>query len=33
MINRVLHDLVITRASTDDLMDVLCGVSLSGEKR
>jgi hypothetical protein len=32
MINRVLHDLVITRAGTEDFMDVLSGVSLSGEK-
>ena len=32
MINRVLHDLVITRAGTDDFMDVLCGVSLSGKE-
>jgi hypothetical protein len=26
------HDLVITRAGTEDFMDVLRGVSLSGEK-
>jgi hypothetical protein len=32
MINPVLHDFVITRAGTEDFMDVLCGVSLSGQK-
>jgi hypothetical protein len=32
MINRVLHNLVITRAGTEDLMDWLRGVSLGGEK-
>lgn len=32
MVNRVLHHLVIARARADDFMDVLCGVSLSGEE-
>ena len=32
MINCVLHHLVITRAGTDDFMDVLRGVPLSREK-
>lgn len=30
--NRVLLDLVITRAGTDDFMHMLCGVALSCEK-
>lgn len=32
MINRVLHDIAITRASTEDFMDVLSGVPFSGKK-
>ena len=31
-VNRVLHHLVISRAGSDDFIDVLCGISLSGQK-
>jgi hypothetical protein len=31
-VNRVLHHLVISRAGRDDFIDVLCGISLSGQK-